>query len=117
MRVKKSSWFAPSSSLTSSCVAASLFRPMQLHGVRHRLGSRAVAMVLVALVSGGALNWGHPGGDDPDCNPVLVLHDHAAHRFSAAPSQTAPAPDHCYICHSLQLLHTSVVARVTGTVP
>jgi hypothetical protein len=62
-------------------------------------------------VCGGSLDWGHAGGDDPDCNPVFVHHDHNDHHFSAAPSDAAPAADHCYICHSLRLLHTTLIAR------
>jgi hypothetical protein len=67
--------------------------------------------VLAVVVCGGALNWGHADGDDPDCNPALVFHDHAAHRFTASPSHPTQPADHCYICHSLRLLHTSLVAR------
>ena len=90
---------------------------MWLRAVRHRLLSRAFAAVLAVLVCGGALDWGHLGGDDPDCTPVLVHHDHAAHRFGSAPSQSVPPADHCYLCHSLRLLHTSVIARAAGAVP
>ena len=73
--------------------------------------NRALAAVLAFVVSGGALNWGHAGGDDPDCDTTPVVHDHTAHRFSSAPSHSTPPADHCYICHSLRLLHTSLVAR------
>ena len=90
---------------------------MGLRAVRHPVVSRVLAAVLAAVVSGGALDWGHLGGDDPDCNPVLVHHDHSAHRFGAAPSQSVPPADHCYLCHSLRLLHTSVIARAAGAVP
>ena len=90
---------------------------MWLRAVRHRVVSRVLVAILACLVSGGALDWGHLGGDDPDCNPVLVQHDHAAHRVGAAPSQSAPPADHCYLCHSLRVLRTSVIARVTGAVP
>jgi hypothetical protein len=78
--------------------------------VRDRLLARGLAAFLAVLVCGGALDWGHAGGDDPDCNPALVHHDHNAHRFSAATHSTPPA-DHCYLCHSLRLLHTLLVAR------
>ncbi|MES1256286.1 MAG: hypothetical protein ABUS56_11790 [Acidobacteriota bacterium] len=84
---------------------------MWLHAVRKRMLSRGLAALLAVLVCGGALNWGHTGGDDPDCNVVPVHHDHAAHRFSGAPTDSSPTADHCYICHSLRLLQTSLVAR------
>jgi hypothetical protein len=84
---------------------------MWLRAVRKRLVSRALAAVLAAVVCGGALDWGHAGGDDPDCDPVFVHHDHSAHRWTAAPAQSVPPADHCYICHSLRLLHSSVAAR------
>jgi hypothetical protein len=78
---------------------------------------RVASALLSLLVFGGAFDWGHVGGDDRDCNPVLVHHDHTAHRFSAAPTGGAPVPVHCYICHSLRLLHTGLAAnnaRVTA---
>src|SRR5262249_1556858 len=84
---------------------------MWLRAVRKRLISRGLAAVLAAVICGGALDWGHAGGDDPDCDLVLVHHDHTAHRWTATPAQPSPPADHCYICHSLRLLHTTVVAR------
>jgi hypothetical protein len=78
---------------------------------RKRFLSRAIAAALTLLVCGGAVDWGHLGGDDADCNIVVVPHDHAAHRFAANPSGAAPAADHCYICHSLRLLHVALAAR------
>ena len=84
---------------------------MWLHAWRNRVLGRALAAVLAVVVCGGALDWGHTGGDDPNCNPVPVYHDHAAHRFAAAPAHSSPQADHCYVCHSLRLLHTTLVAR------
>jgi hypothetical protein len=84
---------------------------MWLHAVRKRVLGRGLAALLAVVVCGGALDWGHAGGDDPDCNAVPAYHDHAAHRFSSAASQPLPTSDHCYICHSLRLLHTTLVAR------
>ncbi len=78
---------------------------------RHLVASRVLAALLLLVVGGGTLDWGHVGGDDPDCDLVLVHHDHSAHRFSAAPAQTAPAADHCFICHTLRLLHTGLATR------
>jgi hypothetical protein len=76
--------------------------------LHRRLHRRALAMVLSMAVCGGALNWGHVGGDDPDCAPQLVQHDHAAHRFTAASRTTSPQDEHCTLCHLLRLLHTAV---------
>jgi hypothetical protein len=73
--------------------------------------SRGLAAVLAVIVCGGALNWGHAGGDDQDCSPGFFHHDHAAHRFSASPSHSPRTVDHCYICHTLRLLHSSLIAR------
>src|SRR5436309_9838936 len=84
---------------------------MWLRAGRSGVLNRALAALLAVVVCGGALDWGHAGGDDPDCNPVPVYHDHAAHRFAPAPSHSSPSADHCYICHSLRLLQTTVIAR------
>jgi hypothetical protein len=77
--------------------------------------TRAIAAALVFVVCGGAVDWGHIGGDDADCNAVVVPHDHAAHRFAANRTGGAPTPDHCYLCHSLRLLHVALVARHART--
>ena len=70
-----------------------------------------MAALLAVLVCGGSLDWGHAGDDDSTCNALPASHDHAAHRVAATPGQpTAPA-DHCYICHSLRLLQTTLVER------
>lgn len=76
--------------------------------LHRRLFPRALALLLTVVVCGGSLNWGHAGGDDPDCAPQLVQHDHAAHRFRAATSPTAPQDEHCTLCHLLRLLHTAL---------
>jgi len=82
------------------------------HVGRKSFSIRAVAALLAVLVSGAAFDWGHVGGDDPDCDGFLVAHDHNAHRFSAAPlGPTSPAGDHCYICHSLRALHIGLTGR------
>jgi hypothetical protein len=89
---------------------------MRLSALRARLSTRTLAALLTLIVCGGAVDWGHAGGDDPDCNPVLVHHDHTAHRFSSQPAPRGPAADHCYICHSLRLLHTGLTARAAAVV-
>jgi hypothetical protein len=62
------------------------------------------------LVYGTAVDWAHPGNDDPDCDPVLVVHYHAAHRIASQPSQTSPE-GHCFLCHTLRLLHSARTQR------
>lgn len=83
---------------------------MWLRAVRKGLISRAVASLLALVVCGGALDWGHVGGDDRDCDIIVTHHDHNAHRISGAPLPT-PTEDHCYICHSLRLLHQALASR------
>jgi hypothetical protein len=80
---------------------------MWLRAARSRLLVRAAAALLAAVVGGGTLEWGHAGGDDRDCSAIAVLHDHDAHRLDGAPATHEPSNDHCYICHSLRLLHTA----------
>lgn len=41
--------------------------------------------------------------DDDACNPVVVLHDHAAHHIGGATQDASPSPEHCFICHNLSL--------------
>jgi hypothetical protein len=82
---------------------------MWLRAARSRLLVRVVAALLVALVGGSTLEWGHGGGDDRDCGAVAVLHDHEAHRLSGAQASPSSSNDHCYICHSLRLLHAALV--------
>jgi len=72
--------------------------------------TRGLATVLALLVSGSALASAHPGNDDPDCDPVLVIHNHAAHRVASQPLQGSPE-GHCFICHTLRLLHAARTMR------
>ncbi len=67
--------------------------------------------MLAAIVCGGTVDWAHAGDDDLDCSPVLVLHDRSAHRYSTPPSQSRQSSEHCYICHSLRLLHIALAVR------
>src|SRR5262252_6784083 len=82
---------------------------MWLRAARSRVLARGVAALLAALVGGGTLEWGHAGGDDRDCGAIAVLHDHNAHRLSGAQATQSPSNDHCYICHSLRLLHAALL--------
>jgi hypothetical protein len=83
---------------------------MQLRSWRKRSINSVFATLLALVVCGGAVDWGHVGGDDPDCNIVVIHHDHAAHRLSATPLSSSTS-DHCYICHSLRLLHIALAGR------
>lgn len=84
---------------------------MWLRTGRRRWRDRTVAVLLAVVVFGGTFGWGHTGGDDPDCDIVIVEHDHSAHRLSSAPAHPSSSGDHCYICHSLRLLHNVVASR------
>ena len=57
----------------------------------------------------------HSEDDDALCNPVVVLHDHAAHRIGAPSSAHTPAPEHCFVCHNLSL--RSLVATTSLASP
>ena len=81
---------------------------MRLILLRRRMRAQTLALLLSVVVCGGALNWGHIGGDDPGCAPQLIQHDHFAHRFTAAGQTPASQDDHCTLCHLLRLLHTAV---------
>lgn len=83
---------------------------MWLHAARNRFLARFLTALLAVIVCGGALDWGHIGGDDSDCNPVVVAHNHAAHRLASGRSSPSTG-DHCYICHALRLLHVGLTAR------
>jgi len=83
---------------------------MRLGVTRDSVFTRAAAALLILLVCGSAFDWGHLGGDDRDCDIVVVHHDHSAHRLSTG-AVTSRNDDHCYICHSLRLLHHVVGSR------
>ncbi|MFN7984297.1 MAG: hypothetical protein U0Q11_20825 [Vicinamibacterales bacterium] len=57
----------------------------------------------------------HDENDDAVCNPVVVLHDHAAHHIGGASKDASPSQDHCFICHNLSL--RSLVASVSLDAP
>jgi hypothetical protein len=84
---------------------------LSLAHTRHRLLTRGLATALALLTCGSAFDWGHAGGDDPEFSVALVHHDHTAHRFRPAPSSPSQPAEHCYICHSLRLLHAALAAR------
>gem|GEM_PF-4666016 len=56
----------------------------------------------------------HSEDDDAVCHPVVVLHNHSAHRIGVDHA-VAPAPEHCFICHNLSL--RSLVSATSVSVP
>jgi hypothetical protein len=84
---------------------------MRFTYLRQRLLTRAFAVLLSIVTGGGALNWGHVGGDDPGCAPQLVQHDHSAHRFSAERQAPESQDDHCTLCHLLRLMCTALPTK------
>ncbi|MEQ1727114.1 MAG: hypothetical protein ABL982_01935 [Vicinamibacterales bacterium] len=56
----------------------------------------------------------HSEDDDAVCNPVVVLHDHAAHHIGID-RDAAQEADHCFICHNLSL--RSLVSATGASVP
>jgi hypothetical protein len=73
--------------------------------------ARGLAAALALVVCGGALDWGHVGGDDPDCSVVLIQRDNTAPRIHIATSSQSQPAGHCYICHALWLLHAALKVR------
>jgi hypothetical protein len=73
--------------------------------------SRAFAIVALLVITGSVpLSVSaivHDSGDDRDAAPLLVLHDHNAHRIGAAHGEAAPESQHCAVCHWLQSLHSA----------
>lgn len=84
---------------------------MWVRSTRWARCARGLALALVFVACGGALDWGHAGGDDADCGIALVQHDHHAHRLTSVPPGQPQPSGHCYICHSLQLLHAALKSR------
>jgi len=77
-------------------------------GLHRRLSTRIFALVLSVALCGGTLNWVHAGGDDPECAPQLIQHDHAAHRFATAVLGDGSRDEHCTLCHLLQVLQSAL---------
>jgi hypothetical protein len=70
---------------------------------------RAVAFAVALVICGGSVDWGHAGGDDPDCDLVLV-HQNVPGHVSTAPIGAPQSENHCYICHALRLLHSALTS-------
>jgi hypothetical protein len=83
---------------------------MILRLLRRRARTRLAATLLSLAVCGAAVNWGHTGGDDPGCDPALVLQGQAPAHVGA-PSAAASPTDHCPLCHFLRIFQTAVSAK------
>jgi hypothetical protein len=67
-----------------------------------RLWRVVLSQALVALTAWISLAPAlHAAGDDPDCNPVIVLHDSSQHRLTNGSGgvDASPSADHCLACH------------------
>ena len=53
-------------------------------------------------------------GDDVVCQPLLVLHDHNAHRMGGSRAPSTTDHQHCAVCHWLQSLQTTAPAAAVG---
>jgi hypothetical protein len=83
---------------------------------RTRLASLLSTATLLCVISLSGASFFHSENDDPICDPVLVVHDHTAHRLVAG--HGAPtAPAHCFICHwqSLRTVHAVVHEHAPAT--
>jgi hypothetical protein len=81
---------------------------------------RITATALVALTLSVSLGPMLHGGDghDPDCDPVVVVHDPAQHAFGStepASSDTLPGHDHCVTCHLFRISRLSPEATPVHT--
>ncbi|HUK36797.1 MAG TPA: hypothetical protein VLV86_22935 [Vicinamibacterales bacterium] len=78
---------------------------------RRLVWTQLIAVLLTAVVAGGAMDWVHAGWDDPACDLIPVQHDHTAHRFVAGPQSAPVQSDHCPLCHLSRVLHTALSAQ------
>lgn len=79
-----------------------------------RLLSVATLCCVVAL---SASSLFHHDDGDVDCGPLLVVHDHNAHRLLPDTGSSSTPPEHCYLCHwsSLRTLQASVQLHAPAT--
>jgi len=87
---------------------------MSLTLFRRHLRTRALAALLAVVVGGATVSWGHAGGDDPGCDPALVLLGQQAPQLAA--QGPAPPTDHCPLCHFLRALQLAVFAKPLAAV-
>lgn len=79
---------------------------------RRLVRTQVLAVLLAAVVGGGAMDWAHAGWDDPGCDPLPVQHDHSAHRFTSDTRTPSAPSDHCALCHLQRLFHSALSAQV-----
>jgi hypothetical protein len=71
-----------------------------IRGIRRtRLGSLLSLLTLVCVLSLSASTLLHSDADDVICSPVLVVHDHSAHRIGSDAGARPVEPEHCATCH------------------
>ena len=72
-----------------------------------RLLSVATLLCVVTLSTSSLV---HHDDGDADCGPLLIVHDHSAHRFVPDAASSAEQPEHCYLCHwsSLRTVEAAV---------
>lgn len=78
---------------------------------RSRILPLFMAVLLLATMPASVTFLLHEQGDDELCGDTLVLHDHATHGVSRT-SSTRPESQHCFICHSQQLLFATHTVRL-----
>ena len=71
--------------------------------------SKLTAAVLIVLTFLGTNGSWHVSGDDPDCDPRVLAHDHSAHREWLRAPSPAGNPAHCAICHWLQTFRSDTL--------
>ena len=79
--------------------------------VHPRLWRIVLSQALIALTAWMTLAPAlHAAGDDPDCNPAILLHDSSQHRIAGATGavNTVPSADHCLACHLFRSSRTAV---------
>jgi len=78
---------------------------------RTRILPLVMAALLLATMPASVTFLLHDQGDD-ECGDVLVLHDHATHGIGKATTTTPESQQHCFICHSQQLLFATHTLRL-----
>jgi hypothetical protein len=78
---------------------------------RTRILPLVMAVLLLATMPASVTFLLHGQGDDELCGDTLVLHDHSTHGISRT-GNTTPESQHCFICHSQQLLFAAHTVRL-----
>src|SRR5262245_6787394 len=78
---------------------------------RTRVLPLVMAALLLATMPASVTFLLHGQGDD-ECGDAFVLHDHTTHGIGRASTTSAPESQHCFICHSQQLLYATHTVRL-----